>query len=248
MREIGFIEPINLHILIIHSTNTRIIMTTATAIPSYQKDVKELIGQLKDMFPEDKFSVFNNDADQLAQTHTSPLAINKGDIAPVFTLPNSEGKQVNIKDLLTNGPVILTFYRGAWCPYCNLHLKLLQQILPEIKQVGATLVAISPMNPDNSKGIINSNELEFEVLSDTDNKVSRQYTKVFKNSDDPINTMSELGYDFYSFYDDKSAELPVSATFIISSDGYVAFAESEGGDYRKRTEPNRILTALQSIK
>ncbi|VAX13089.1 hypothetical protein MNBD_GAMMA24-1896 [hydrothermal vent metagenome] len=93
-----------------------------------------------------------------------------------------------------------------------------------------------------------SNALEFEVLSDAGNKVARQFTRVFKNADEPISSIAELGYDFYSFYDDKSVELPVSATFIIAPDKRVIFAESEGGDYRKRTEPQLILEALQSIQ
>ncbi|VAW69650.1 AhpC/Tsa family protein GSU0066 [hydrothermal vent metagenome] len=223
-------------------------MSTVINPPSYKENVSELIGQLKGMFPEDKFAVFNNDANQLAQAHVSPLSVKRGDLAPDFSLPDVEGNSVKLQDLLAAGPLVLTFYRGVWCPYCNLHLKLLQQILPEIKGAGANLVAISPMNPDSSKGTIETGELEFKVLSDPGNKVARQYTKVFKNADEPINTMAELGYDFYSFYDDRSAELPVSATFIIASDGVIGFAESEGGDYRKRTEPRKILDALESIK
>jgi len=215
---------------------------------SYQQDVEALIGQLKGMFPEDKFAVFNHDAQQLAATHTSPLVVKQGDRAADFSLPNANGNQVRLQDLIKQGPLVLTFYRGVWCPYCNLHLKLLQQVLPEIRQAGANLVAISPMNPDNSKGTIETSELEFEVLSDAGNQVARQYTRVFKNADEPIKAMSELGYDFYSFYDDRSAELPVSATFIIAPDGSIVFAESEGGDYRKRTEPEKILSALRSMK
>jgi peroxiredoxin len=218
-----------------------------TNVQTYKKSVSELIDQLKGMFPDDKFAIFNRDATQLAHSYTSPLAVKQGDQAPNFSLPNASGKTVNLQDLLDQGPVVLTFYRGVWCPYCNLHLKMLQEILPEIKQTSANLLAISPMNPDNSKGTIDTNDLQYEVLSDAGNTISRQYTRVFKNADEPIQAMSDLGYDFYSFYDDKSAELPVSATFIIATDGVITFAESEGGDYRKRTEPALVLKALQSI-
>ncbi|VAW72422.1 AhpC/Tsa family protein GSU0066 [hydrothermal vent metagenome] len=215
---------------------------------SYQQDVETLIGQLKGMFPEDKFAVFNHDAQQLAAAHTSPLVAKPGDRARDFSLPNAHGNQVRLQALIEQGPLVLTFYRGVWCPYCNLYLKLLQQILPQIKQAGGSMVAISPMNPDNSKATIETSELEFEVLSDIGNKVARQYTRVFKNADEPIKAMSELGYDFYSFYDDKAPELPVSATFIIAPDGIIKFAESEGGDYRKRTEPEKILDILKTMK
>jgi len=223
-------------------------MSTTINAPSYKEDLKELVSQLTDMLPEDKFAVFNKDAEKLAQIHQSPLAINVKDLAPDFSLPNAKGQAVHLADVLSNGPVVLTFYRGIWCPYCNLHLKLLQQILPEIKNSGANLLAISPMKPDHSASMSESNRLEFEVLSDFENQVAKQYTTVFKNADDPINTMSELGYDFYSFYDEPSAELPISATFVIASDGEVIFAESEGGDYRLRTEPRKILNILETIK
>ncbi len=223
-------------------------MSDLNNIPSYSENLEELVGQLKGMFPEDKFKVFNDDANRLARNYQSPLVLKKGDKAPLFELPNAQGKPVSMADLLAKGPVVLTFYRGAWCPYCNLHLKLLQQVIPEMAKVNASMVAISPMNPDSSQAIIEANELQFEVLSDAGNKIARQYTQVFRNADESINAMSDLGYDFYSFYDDRTAELPVSATFIISSDGIVSFAESEGGDYRLRTEPAKILQALKSIQ
>ncbi len=223
-------------------------MSELSNIPSYSENLKELVGQLKGMFPEDKFKVFNNDALQLEKTYSSPLAVNVGDKAPLFELANANGELVSMDDLLVKGPVVLTFYRGVWCPYCNLHLKLLQQTIPNIEKLGASVVAISPMNPDNSQAIVEANELQFEVLSDIGNKIARQYTQVFKNAEESINAMSDLGYDFYSFYDDRTAELPVSATFIISTEGVVCFAESEGGDYRLRTEPKRIVEALESIQ
>ncbi len=215
-----------------------------TAINTDKKNSNNLIDPLKGMFAEDKLGIFNNDAEKLAQKHPSPLAVKSAERAPCFSLPNADGKTINLQDLLVQGPVVLNFYRGAWCPYCNLHLKLLQDILPQIKQAGASLLAISPMTPDNSKASIENAELQYEVLSDASNKVARQFTRVFRNADEPIQAMADLGYDFYSFYDDRSAELPVSATFIISPEGIVTFAESEGGDYRKRIQPAAILSAL----
>lgn len=194
-------------------------MNSETKIPSYKENLKDLISQLKDMLPTDKFAVFNNDADSLALEYSSELPVKIGDQAHRFALPNAMGNTITLDGLLQNGPVVLSFYRGIWCPYCNLQLKNYQQVLPQIKQLGANLVAVSPMTPDNSLGMKETNALEFEVLSDVGNQVAEQFTTVFKNSDAPIQTMSELGYDFFSFYDDDSATLPVPATFVINSDG-----------------------------
>jgi len=215
-----------------------------TTVPSYKDDVKGLMTQLADMMPADKFATFDKDAKQLALNHSSPLVVTKGDSAADFSLPNALGQSVDLKVKLAQGPVVLTFYRGTWCPYCSLQLKNYQAILPQIKAAGASLIAISPMNPDNSLGMKDLNDLDFEVLSDVGNNVARMYTTVFKNGDEPIQAMSDLGYDFFSFYDDDSAEIPVPATFVITQDGNITFASSVSGDYRERVEAQAILDVL----
>ncbi|MBL1275352.1 MAG: AhpC/TSA family protein [Ectothiorhodospiraceae bacterium] len=217
-------------------------------VPSYNENLQTLVTQLNEMMPADKMAIFTNDALQLATTHTSPLKITAGDTAPTFSLPDQHKNTVNLSALLQQGPVVLTFYRGVWCPYCNLQLKNYQEILPQIHAAGASLVAISPMTPDNSLSTKEQNELQFSVLSDTGNHVARQYTTVFKNSQAAVNAMSDLGYDFHSFYDDESGEIPVAATFVIDTDGTLLMATSAGGDYRERVEPQDILDALATQK
>jgi len=221
-------------------------MNTKTTAHLYGNKVKNLIEQLEEMIPKEQFEVFNSDAKQLSVTHDSPLKLKTGDKAPLFKLPNANGELVELVNLLAQGAVVLAFYRGAWCPYCNLQLSILQAALPEITAVGASLVAISPMSPDSSKDSVKTNELTFEVLSDVGNNVARQFTTVFKNSDAAINAMGKLGYDFYSFYDDNSAELPVSGVFVIDKNGDIILAKSEGGDYRERVEVHEVLEALKT--
>ena len=219
-------------------------MSVTTTMPVYKESLQELVQQLSTMLPGDKLAIFNTDAQNLAAKYTTPLKLCAGDQAPLFSLPNATGNLISLNDLLRHGPVILTFYRGVWCPYCNLELRTYQQILPQIKQAGANLVAVSPMTPDNSLQLKDTNALEFEVLSDVGNKVARQFTTVFKNPDTSINAMAELGYDFNGFYGDTSAEIPVPATFVISKNGIIKFAGTAGGDYRERVEPSKILELL----
>jgi peroxiredoxin len=219
-------------------------MSEIIDVPSYRENLKTLMQQLGQMLPGEKLAVFNNDARQLGENLPSPLRLKAGDKAADFTLPNATGKSVNLHELLQKGSVVLTFYRGVWCPYCNLQLKNYQQILPQLRQARAQLVAVSPMTPDHSLQMQNTNELEFEVLSDVGNQVARRYTTVFTNPQSSIQAMAELGYDFHQFYADKTAELPVPATFVIAANGVIQFAQSEGGDYRERVEPRAILQAL----
>ena len=220
-------------------------MTDTVTIPSYKEAVGTLIQELGSMLPADKFAVFNNDAQHLAREFPSPLKLQRGDKAPAFTLPNASGKTVRLEEQLRQGPVVLTFYRGVWCPYCNLQLKQYQQILPQIREAGASLIAVSPMTPDNSLSMQDTNALQFEVLSDVGNQAARQYTSVFRYSDASLQAMKDLGYDFFSFYDDDSAELPVPATFVIDRDRTIRFAGTGGGDYRERVEAQAILEALE---
>lgn len=213
--------------------------------PSYSEGLKGLVAQLGEILPANALETFNKDAKQLARNHFSPLKLHVGDRAPLFSLSNAVGKIVALADLLKEGSVVLTFYRGTWCPYCNLQLNQYQQILPEIKRLGANLIAISPQTPDESLNMKEKNELEFEVLSDNGNMVAKQFTTVFRNADEPVNVMTELGIDFDSHYGDNSRELPVPAVFIINREGIITFAKSEGGDYRNRVEPKEILDALK---
>ena len=216
-------------------------------IPVYKKQLEGLVSELGEMLPQEALGIFNKDANQLAETHTNPLKLKIGDHAPTFSLSNAKNNVVGLTEYLAKGLVVLVFYRGTWCPYCNLQLKIYQDILPELKKTGAKLIAISPQTPDNSLSIKEKNKLEFEVLSDPGNMVSRKYTTVFKNADAPVQAMQELGVDFNSFYADDSGELPVPAVFVVDQKGIIRFAKAESGDYRQRVEPQEILDALKQL-
>ena len=221
-------------------------MPAVKTTPSYQEELRELAGQLGQALPEKQFAIFNNDAKQLAQRYTQPLKLKEGDQAIDFSLTNAKNETIKLSDLLAKGPFVLTFYRGAWCPYCNLQLRQYQQILPQIKEQGGNLIAVSPQTPDSSLDMAEKNSLQFEVLSDPGNAVARKYTTVFKNGDAPLQAMADLGYDFDRFYSDDTRELPVPATFVITREGIIAYAFTGGGDYRLRAEPRDLLKALKA--
>ena len=220
-------------------------MNTDIKTPSYRQGLNELLQQLDTALPQEALAVFNEDAQRLEKTHQSILKLKVGDTAPSFSLPNATGANTELATLLEQGRVVLTFYRGSWCPYCNLQLNQYQQVLPEIQAMGAQLVAVSPQTPDESMSLKEKNELQFAVLSDEGNTVARQFTTVFKNGEKPIQAMKDLGIDFDSYYADDAQELPVPAVFIIEKDATISFAKAVGGDYRHRVEAADILTALK---
>ena len=213
---------------------------------SYQENLSALIKNLTKMLPEAALTVFNKDAEKLQANYSPILKLQVGEKAPDFSLSNAVDKTIKLSTLLQKGKVVLVFYRGTWCPYCNLQLEHYQKSLNAIHNLGAVLVAISPQTPDESLNIQEKNELKFEVLSDNGNIVSRKYTTVFRNADDPVNAMLELGINFDSYYSDDSRELPVPAVFVIEKDATISLAKSLGGDYRNRVEVADIINALKN--
>ena len=146
-------------------------------------------------------------------------AVKQGEKAPLFELPNAKGKKIAMASPLKRGAVVLVFYRGAWCPYCNIQLQAMQRVLPEIKSLGATRVAVTPEKPDSARALIDKHGLAFEVLTDHDNVVARKYRIAFeipRRSDD---LHMKYGLDVKAKNDSDRAELPLVATYVISDGG-----------------------------
>ncbi len=169
----------------------------------------------------------------------------EGDKAPDFTLMNVLGKEIKLSTLLRRGPIVLTFYRGGWCPYCNAQLRAYQEKLPAFRQLGAQLVAISPEVPEAGLSTAEKDDLKFQVLSDRNNQVARTYGLVFKLSPDQQKTYKEFGVDLEKNQGSTNWELPVPATFVIGKDRVIHYAFAEV-DYTKRAEPEDILSAIKN--
>lgn len=169
-----------------------------------------------------------------------------GDHAPNFTLPDATGKIVSLSETLTKSPVILTFYRGGWCPYCNLELRAYQRALPEIREAGAKLIAVSPQTPDASLTTKEKDELEFTVLSDVGGKVAHHYDLVFKLQDYLIDLYKQSGLDVPAHNGNDTWELPKPATFVIDQHGTIVFAHVDS-DYRNRTEPSQVIKIVKGL-
>ena len=174
----------------------------------------------------------------------APRAGNK---APDFSLPDARGGEVSLAQALREGPVVLAFYRGQWCPYCDLELRAYQQVLPQIRALGGSLIAVSPQTPDNSLSTAEQRGLSFAVLSDAGNNVARRYGLVFKLSQGLDEIQRAFGIDLSKANGDGSNELPVPGTFIIARDGTIDFA-FVNPDYRERLEPAQILRRLEGLK
>jgi peroxiredoxin len=196
--------------------------------------------------PAGRAALYEAKIEELRADFAQERAVNVGDTAPNFTLPDVTGKSIVLSDLLRTGPVVLTFYRGGWCPYCNIQLRAYQGVLPQMRDLGARLVAISPQLPDYSFDTANKNELTFDVLSDVGNAVARSYGLVYSLPEEIRAALRSNNKALPSINGSVTWELPVPATYVVGRDGLVALAYVEV-DYRKRLEPETLLTCLRSL-
>ncbi|EMI56577.1 peroxiredoxin-like family protein [Rhodopirellula sallentina] len=174
-------------------------------------------------------------------------ALDVGQSAPDFTLPTPVGKSVSLSNLVANGPVVVTFYRGSWCPYCNLQLRAMQQRLPEIHALGAELVAISPEMPDSSLSHEEQETLEFPVLSDQDARVAAEYGVAWEVPELILEHMrNDRNLELSKINGGNGSVLPIPATFVIDRDGVVTWRFVDV-DYRHRAEPDDIINALKQL-
>ncbi|MBH0029727.1 peroxiredoxin-like family protein [Pseudoalteromonas sp. SWYJZ98] len=213
-------------------------MSLKAQIDAYnvQKDAK---------LPADVLALMNTTNEELIAQHIRDNALQIGKKVENFSLANHNGENIELADLLKKGPVIISFYRGGWCPYCNLELKALNDYLPQFKTQSAQLIAISPQLPDETLSTAQKNDLEFDVLSDVSNKVAEQFGLLF-TLDERIQALyTQFGIDFEHYYGDKSFKLPLPATYVINQEGVITYAFLSE-DYTLRAEPIDVMTALES--
>ena len=223
-------------------------MAVADDIPSYQQSFEQYLEkskQEKSPFSPEDIVVMGQAGEDLAGQMPDP-GIKVGEKAPDFVLKNALGQPVSLADKLKQGPVVLVFYRGAWCPFCNMHLHVLRQSLPAFKQYGAQLIAITPQTPDKSVEQFKKKGYPFEVLSDLDSQVMKAYRLYFELPDDLVGVYKKHGLDIEAYNGDGRNVLPVPGVFVIDTDGIVRAMQADT-DYKKRMEPSTILAALKAL-
>lgn len=183
---------------------------------------------------------------ELADSGQADRALTVGAQAPRFSLPSATGHTLTLDGLLADGPVILTFYRGAWCPYCNIALRALQRHHEAITARGARLVAVSPQIPDESLTLSEKHDLAFDVLSDIGSDTAKQYGLAFDLPDDLATVYDKLGFDLQRVNHGHPRTLPLPATYVIDRDGVIRWAFVDA-DYTTRAEPADILAALDAM-
>ena len=181
---------------------------------------------------------------ELIASGAAQRALKAGDKIPSFVLKDANGETVSSSELLSQGPLVVSFYRGVWCPYCNMELQALQEALPAFRELGAQLVAISPQNAVNSRKALRANRLDFSILSDPGNETATAFGLRFALPDYLIELYKNLKNDLPAFNGDASWTLSMPGRFVIGQDRIIQYAEVNP-DYTRRPEPSEMLPALR---
>ncbi|RTM15365.1 MAG: AhpC/TSA family protein [Bradyrhizobiaceae bacterium] len=199
------------------------------------------------MAPPEVVAVMHRVTDDLIASGQAARALKAGDRAPAFTLPDPEGKLVSSQDLLAKGPLVLTFYRGVWCPFCNLDLQALEEARSEIEARGASLVAVSQQTAANSRKAQGSNKLGFPIVGDKGGELAAKFGIRWRLPEDLQAIHKKLGADLVAFNGEDSWTLPMPARYVIGQDGVIAYAEINP-DYTRRPEPSDAFPILDQLQ
>ncbi|GGZ28584.1 peroxiredoxin-like family protein [Streptomyces poonensis] len=213
---------------------------------SLNAELRSFYEARRQQIPAEVRAVMDRAGEELAASGQAEHALAAGAQAPGFALSSATGQTVSLDALLADGPVVLTFYRGAWCPYCNIALRSLQQHHADITARGARLVAVSPQIPDESLSLSEKHSLAFDVLSDVGSDTAKQYGLAFDLPDDLAAVYDKLGFDLQRVNGGHPRTLPLPATYVIDREGAIrwAFVNTE---YTARAEPADILAALDAL-
>jgi peroxiredoxin len=214
--------------------------TLAEQLAAYQAGFKQRVA------PE-RVAMMETATADLRATGIESRAVQVGAQAPDLILPDALNQPLRLSTLWQRGPLVLIFYRGGWCPYCNLELRAWQQQLPALQRMGAQLVAVSPQTPDNSLSTAEKNELSFTVLSDSDLQAATAFGVAFEMPAALIELYSRVGNDLPVLNGNGRWVLPLPATYVINHVGRIVYAHIEA-DYRERAEPQDVLAAVAQLR
>ncbi len=215
-------------------------MSLQTELDAFQAAWKQRLGG-------DVAATIAADNEALLRSGLVERALRAGAKFPDLTLANARGGQTRIHDVLARGPLVVTFYRGGWCPYCNLELRAYQSALGAIRALGAELIAISPEAPDHTLSTAEKNDLKFEILSDVNGALEDALGIRFDLRDPIVALYKRFGHDLPAHNGDGRWSLPVPATYVLDRDGRIVLAYVDP-DYRRRLEPATAIAALRKIK
>lgn len=218
----------------------------AVAIP-FQQEVEEFIAMQVGRMPAEILDDLTSPIQMLKDEKAAEKALKEGDMAPDFVLPDAHDRPVSLAELRQKGPVVITFYRGIWCNFCNIELRAYQRLLPEIEAAGGSLIAVSPQTQDHCMTLAEKQSLSFPVLSDIGNKVARQYQLVFRIGERAQSAHHKVQKVLPKFNGDDSWEVPIPATYLVDQTGLIRLSYVDP-DFMQRLDPAVVVAKLKEMQ
>lgn len=209
-------------------------------------EITRLRQEQEQSLSEEVRRVLQRSVQRLVESELAESAVGVGEMFPSFSLPNPGGDAVGSEELLQQGHLVVCFYRGGWCPYCNLELRAYQAVISEIQEQGANLIAISPQLPDESLTTAAKGNLTYQVLSDTGNSLASHLGLVFELPHSVADIYRSVGYDLVRINGNSSWTLPIPATYVVRKDGIIVDAFVQP-DYSVRKEPSEVIEVLKQL-
>lgn len=213
---------------------------------SLQEQLDELTVKLRGFVPAERLAIIDRAVEELKRSAIADRALKEDDNAPSFELPDGDGMLWHSADLLHRGPLVIVFYRGRWCAYCNAQLAALQQAHAAIAGAGGSLVAISPQTAKHSYMTRDMHHLRFPVLADQGNHVARQFGLVYRLPAELQAMYESIMTKLPGYNGDCSWELPLAASYVIGPDELIRYSRIDE-DWRRRPEPDELIAACAKV-
>ena len=213
----------------------------------FQQKLQSLVQRIEGKMPQEYLQIMHGATQDLINSGIQDRVLKVNETLPAFTLANQAGAQVASAQLLQQGPIVLTFYRGFWCPYCNTDLANLNKYVAQIRELGAELVAISPELPQYSQKVIDTQRLGYDILHDPSNQGAETIgLKWFMV--DPLKSLyrDQFSISLNEYHGDEEWSLPMPARVLVDKAGTIRYIESEP-DYRKRPDPDALIEVLKTL-
>ncbi|WP_053404534.1 peroxiredoxin-like family protein [Persicobacter sp. CCB-QB2] len=214
---------------------------------TFQEKLASLVERIEGKMPESYLEVMHGATQDLIDSGIQDKVLKVGDRAPEFVLEDQNGNKVSSREVLAKGPLVLTFYRGVWCPYCNTDLANIKKYVPEMQELGAAFFSVSPELPQMLDNIIKTHRLNFDILHDDRNALADQFgLKFYYPEDLKALYRDQFNIDLEVQQGNEEWALPMPARFVIDQSGIIRYAESEP-DYRRRPDPDDLMEVLRKL-
>lgn len=227
------------------SFNTFAMSQESETAQTLSQKLAEKSAQTVKRAPADRVATFQKGIDLVRATGIEKSAKQVGDAAVDGQLKDWKGNTITLSELWKQGPVVLMWYRGGWCPYCNIQLRAMQQNLDKLENAGARLVVLTPELPAKAKETAEANDLNIVALHDANLELAKKYGIVF-DLPAPIAPMYRSSGRLKEFNGNDELQLPLSATYVVDQSGKITFAFLDA-DYKKRAEPSDVIAAVQAV-